>query len=51
MRPDVRDLVHLPDALEALSADLAAFGAWWPDGALPSMDEWAANFFEWRIAR
>lgn len=48
-------VVPLHDALDVLSADLRAFGAWWDDHdhppQLPSLDEWAANFFEWRIER
>jgi hypothetical protein len=45
----------MPEALEALRADLVAFCAWWRAGGhpepLPSVDEWAANFHEWRIGR
>lgn len=47
--------VSLADALAAILDDLAAFRAWWAAGdhpdPLPSVDEWAANFHEWRIAR
>jgi len=47
--------VTLADALIVLCADLAAFGVWWRGRrhvpALPSLDEWAAEFLEWRIGR
>ncbi len=47
--------VTLGEALLQLAADLDAFAVWWreqgePD-VLPHIDEWAANFHEWRIAR
>lgn len=43
----------LREALDHLRDDLAAFGAWWaarPSLGFerPSLDEWAAEFLEWR---
>lgn len=43
-------------AINALRLDLYAFFAWWrgrPDlgDARPSLDEWAAEFLEWRTGR
>lgn len=42
----------LSEALRALAADLIAFAAWWREGGhpteLPTLDEWFANFMEWR---
>lgn len=47
----------LDSAIFALAADLDAFGAWWRARAeslglaRPSLDEWAAEFLEWRTGR
>lgn len=46
--------VSRASAIAAIRSDLEAF-EWWalealPE-ALPTLDEWAANFHEWRIAR
>lgn len=53
--PEETKGVHLLEAIGLLRADLAAFMAWWQGTEepqeLPSADEWAANFLEWRIAR
>jgi hypothetical protein len=47
--------VSREEAVAALRSDLEAFDQWWLDNAhppmLPSFDEWAANFHEWRIER
>ena len=47
--------VTLQAALVQLAADLEAFARWWSEtgesNELPTVDEWAANFHEWRIAR
>jgi hypothetical protein len=46
-------VVGREEAVEALKADLEAFSEWWFRGehpeALPTVDEWAANFYEWRM--
>jgi len=49
-------LIPIGEALAILAQDLQAFGEWWRSrGDLgterPSMDEWGAEFTEWRIKR
>lgn len=51
-KKDQGEPVTLRRALEVLAADVAAFGLWWIGRDLgdlrPSLDEWVAEFFEWR---
>jgi hypothetical protein len=46
--------VSLSAALTILSRDVIAFGVWWLGRDLgdlrPTIEEWAAEFFEWRRA-
>lgn len=47
-----RAIISHREAHKLLKKDLTAFFEWWlargEPSELPSLDEWAANYFEWR---